>query len=455
MKKIILSIFAFLFVTTALFSQQRGRSGKVNYISLANRAAIPVFHFDQIQLPGDSAGHTQLVFIFRLDNDFLPFKKITYNDEIDSPSGAEFYSSFRLNTEVFEGKSKSRRNTNYQSITRDTWQDTVFAASYDESKSRNNYNSGYLVTGLEPGQYNYLLQLSVMGETNERNSQRQNIRISDFGNKKKGSIILLKTDATKDEMPLINMGSRVLYGKDFSLLVDIPDYDNKAAYQIELVKVIPNRKDTTELESIYISDIKADQVLQNQHLAFIKGEEPSLKLSESQSEGLDYALISVPNSSFENNTYRIKLTKKGETEPIAQRLIRSYWPDMPPALLSLDVATDMLKFIINEEQLKELKKGNAKEKEEKFRTFWSSKDPTPDTEYNELMTEYYRRVDHSFKEFSNPQNPFGQDTDQGSVYIKFGPPLSKERTFPEKGASIGNMELPQSKVCLRKRIRFF
>ena len=450
MKNFCFTLFALLFIASPIFSQQRGRPGNVNYISLANRAAAPVFHFDQVQLPADSAGNTKLVFIFRLDNNFLPFKKITFNDEIEAPSGSEFYSSFRLNTEIFEGKSKSGRNTNYNSVTRDAWQDTVFAASYEETKSRDHYNSGYLVTTLKPGQYNYLLQLSMMGETNERNSQRQDIRITDFDNKKRGSVILLQENATTNQMKLMNMGNRVLYGKDFSVLVDIPAYNVEEEYQVELVKVVPNRKDTTELESIYVSDIKPEHVLQNQHLSFVKGKEPGLELSESESGGLDYALISIPNASFENNIYRIKLTKKGETKPFARRIIRSYWPNMPPALLSLDIATDMLKFIISEEQLKEMKKGNAREKEEKFRKFWSSKDPTPDTEYNELMTEYYRRVDYSFREFSNPQNPFGQDTDQGSIYIKFGPPLSKERVFPEKGRVLETWNYPNRKFVFEK-----
>ena len=49
------------------------------------------------------------------------------------------------------------------------------------------------------------------------------------------------------------------------------------------------------------------------------------------------------------------------------------------------------------------------------------------------MTEYYRRIDYAYKTFSTTSEPEGYQSDQGQLYIKMGPPLDIERSFPTNG----------------------
>jgi GWxTD domain-containing protein len=93
----------------------------------------------------------------------------------------------------------------------------------------------------------------------------------------------------------------------------------------------------------------------------------------------------------------------------------------------------MLKYILSKNELERIKRGSEEERERKFREFWEQRDPTPNTVYNELMAEYYRRIDYAFKEFGSQENPMGHENDQGEVYIKYGPPNEKERIFPPNG----------------------
>lgn len=61
-----------------------------------------------------------------------------------------------------------------------------------------------------------------------------------------------------------------------------------------------------------------------------------------------------------------------------------------------------------------------------FEEFWKKLDPTPHTEKNEAMEEYYRRIEYAdlnFKVYGE-----GWLTDKGHVYIVFGAPLSIDRT---------------------------
>ncbi len=449
MKRTFLSVFALLFLLTPIFSQQRGR--QVSYAMLANRAAAPVFHFSEIQLPGVSDDTTQVIFIFRFDNDFLPFKKISYNDEIEAPEGAEYFSTVRLNSEIFTGKVRNRGDDDYVSASRDVWQDTLFASSYEDTQSGELYNSGYLRTELSPGQYNYLLQLSIMGETNDRNSRRQNLNVKNFATSKTGEIYLIKPGSQRSEpLDLLNLGDKVFYGKDYRVLVRIPEFSDSDAYRVEIEKVRASRNDTSSVNTIYTADIRAEDIHAGKKLVFQGEGALSLHMKNAEGPGHTYALVDIPNRGFENTTFRLNIFRKGQEKPVASRLIRSYWPDMPPALYSLDMALDMLKYIVSDSELKELKKGSDKEKEARFRQFWASKDPTPDTEYNELMTEYYRRIDYAFKEYSNPEHPLGQETDMGQIYIKFGPPVSKDRRFPEKGRAIETWTYPNQTFVFEK-----
>lgn len=433
MKKYLFTVFALLFVTSsALYSQRRG---EINYITLANRASAPNFFFDELILPGSNDDEVQLAFIFRMDNNFLPFKKISPDDEIQYSGNNEFYSIAQLNADIFQGKASRKKLENSFAISQDIWADTVFAATFDDTKSNKKYASGKLITSLEPGMYNYVLQLSVMESTRERNSNRRNVMAQSFSTKKTGEIYLLKDDASGDELALMNMRENVLYGEDYQILVRIPDYDADASYVIDINKARVNQKDTTNMEVVKSVDLPEAQIYTNSTIKMSDLEVPALQLVRSEGK-FTYALVRIPNAELANSVYNLVLRKKDADQPLAKKVVRSYWPDIPPSLLSLDISIDMMKFILPEDALKQMKKGSAKEKEQKFRDFWTKRDPTPDTEYNELMTEYYRRVHYAFMEYRNPENPFGQETDQGEVYIKYGPPNSRDRVFPKKGQVI-------------------
>ncbi len=433
MKKLTLSVFSFLLISTSVLLGQR--RGDINYTTLANRAAAPNFFFDTIVIPGENTESARLIFIFRMDNSFLPFKKLSVDDEIVSPENAQFYSMARLNTEIFKGKASRKELKNIASVSRDLWQDTLFAESYEDTKSKMKYASGRLVTELSPGMYNYVLQLSLMEETDDRNSQRRNIKIKNFSTKDEGEIYLIKSSSTPSGMELINMGNNVVYGKDFKVLIRIPDYQSDEKYNLVINKARIEKNDTTNIETVRNIPVSDAQIFNNSSLSLLNKKETTLSVKRN-SGAFTYALIDVPNSELENSVYSIQLKADSNKKIKAQKVVRSFWPDIPPSLLNLDIALDMMKYIVPDEQLKNLKKGNATQKEIKFRAFWSKRDPTPDTEFNELMTEYYRRVHHAFVEFRSPETPNGQDTDRGEVYIKYGPPNSRDRSFPKKGQVI-------------------
>jgi len=339
----------------------------------------------------------------------------------------------RLNSEIFAGGLKRRQQPSSNSVARDAWRDTVYTSTFDETQSRDLYASGSLSLQLAPGTYNYMLQLSMMQEVSERNTQRRSITIPDLNKNKMGEVYLIKkvdvSDSSEPVLMLTNMQNNVLFGDDFHALIRIPEFDSSLNYTLKINNANISRNDTTSGDNVFSYQLTENDININSTITLNKRKDPSLNLIKGD-HSFTYALVKIPASRFDNASYLLTLTKEDDTKPIARYLFKSYWPDMPASLYSLDVSINMLEYIIADEQLNRINSGNEKERERKFREFWENKDPTPNTVYNELMAEYYRRIDYAFKEFGSEQNPLGHRSDQGDVYIKFGPPDNKERIFP-------------------------
>jgi GWxTD domain-containing protein len=101
------------------------------------------------------------------------------------------------------------------------------------------------------------------------------------------------------------------------------------------------------------------------------------------------------------------------------------WWGQPVSITELDAAIDQLQYIADREKIDTMKNTSPEQRREMFREFWKKKDPTPNSERNELMEEYYARVAYANKHFSH--YIIGWKTDMGMVYIIFGPPSNIER----------------------------
>jgi GWxTD domain-containing protein len=97
-----------------------------------------------------------------------------------------------------------------------------------------------------------------------------------------------------------------------------------------------------------------------------------------------------------------------------------------------------MEFLIGRKAVSDMRKGSSRDREERFLAFWRDRDPTPGTAVNELMEEYYRRIDHAAFEFRTGSGgvPNGLRSDRAKIYIANGPPDNTARSFPESGGVI-------------------
>jgi GWxTD domain-containing protein len=431
MKKLTLLLAVIISLSAMGAEAQR----QTTYESLVQRTDQPSTYVDHLVIPEtDSTGMS--AFIFRLDYDFVPFLRKRPNMTPPTPEH-EYFAPVRMGLEVFEGRlSESRRNSRLSgtSIYRDTWSDTVWVSTFEETKSRYNHVTGFLNTRLNKGDYHYELQLGRGESTRELPSRRRNLTIPDYSAVETTSLILLNSfDRSEDSFTgtLFNYGNNVLYGQDYSILIPMPSEsgDSQEKYQLKLYKVLPGSASETETEAHYTAEITDTDIFRGNYRSIDHSDDGIVLQFDMSESGYRYAAIAVPNREFENARYKIVLSKDTGDKPAAERIINSQWIDMPVSLYNLDVAINMLKFIVSDSELKRINSGSSTEKERKFREFWAQRDPTPGTEFNELMAEYYRRIDYSYRNFSSLQIP-GYETDQGKAYLLYGPPNNIERRLP-------------------------
>ena len=87
---------------------------------------------------------------------------------------------------------------------------------------------------------------------------------------------------------------------------------------------------------------------------------------------------------------------------------------------NISQAIQNMRYILRDDEWKKLKKAKSDERESLFLEYWSGKDPTPETEENEIMDEYFSRINYSNANFKSYTD--GWKTDMGMIYILFGPP---------------------------------
>jgi len=100
-------------------------------------------------------------------------------------------------------------------------------------------------------------------------------------------------------------------------------------------------------------------------------------------------------------------------------------PGLPASVDNIDVAIRQLRYIANTSRLRDMIKAEPRHREEMFRRFWKERDPSPDTETNELMLEYYGRITQANERFGSVRD--GWETDRGEVLVRFGMPNEIER----------------------------
>ncbi|MEX2602375.1 MAG: GWxTD domain-containing protein [Balneolaceae bacterium] len=426
-QKLLVSLILFFILASEISDAQQRRNTYQDLLMRSDQAGIYVDHH---VLP-DADGGSFLAVAFRMDYDLLPFRRVRASEAVPD-SALEFTAVARMNLDVFQDEG---RQSEFNTVSTDSWVDTAWASSYEVTRSRHNHLEGFMNTPLDPGSYRFMLQLNRGETTRENRSSQQTFTVPERSDSDAENGVILLAESVSNSGPGIefkwmNFGNNILYGQDYSIVLVLPENtDPESTLNVRIHRLEPGSDSEMMGEPLFEEVISASDMTRSD--GFVREEDrkaPHLSF-QSGDEGVYISILTVPNRQFPNDQFRISVSNSDEEEPILTRNVYSRWIDMPVSLLNMDVAVNMLRFIVDESTLRDLNRGSVAERERRFRAFWGERDPTPETEYNELMAEYYRRIDQAYQQFTTPQQP-GFESDQGRAFIQMGPPNRKERTFP-------------------------
>ncbi len=137
--------------------------------------------------------------------------------------------------------------------------------------------------------------------------------------------------------------------------------------------------------------------------------------------------LKINKKKLEKNRYNIVIKIEDNQKTIERKKVISfYWVITPQTGEDISLAIRQMRYIIPEDSSDKYLDASLEEQKKYFRNFWTSRDPNPNSAINEILEEYFRRVNYSNKEYSTFNNN-GWLSDRGRILIKFGSPEDIER----------------------------
>lgn len=142
--------------------------------------------------------------------------------------------------------------------------------------------------------------------------------------------------------------------------------------------------------------------------------------------GINKFFEKIPTNNLVFGDYIYEIEDVSNGQMLAQKQFNNKMNGIPINSKDLKTLINQLLYIATGEELNKIKNAPTDELKEKyFIEFWRSKDPSPNTTKNELLMEYYKRVNIANERYSHYVD--GWKTDMGMVYIIFGEPSNIER----------------------------
>jgi GWxTD domain-containing protein len=367
-----------LFVLLFVFSGNMTLAQRQQQISKKNIEKYSLSAFTRTANVGDSL---EVLIYMRIPNFTLQYVKI------DTNFIARYEAVIALQTK--KGKQ----------IGREVWQDSIIVNDYNSTNSISDNKTLMISFKIPSGKYKVVASLLDL----------------DTKNNGENTIKLNLSDYDKNHY----LHSPILLDK----------YEGNWGFGDGLIPAVHNSTfDIDEGLTFYMSGkvLPGNYILNTQ---FLDKEEKVLfekTITDTSQTGIFMHIVNLPKKFIEGISIKVKtelVQDKYSTEKIKNIVIRKV--GISHLISNLDEALQQMRYILDSEERREIKKVSTKKREELFKKLWKHRDPTPDTIVNELMNEYYKRVAYSNIHFESFID--GWETDRGMIYIFFGPPDEIDR----------------------------
>lgn len=271
---------------------------------------------------------------------------------------------------------------------------TIKTAEFENTISKNLYYSSNFSLKVSPKKYKATLTIIDQVRNKEFSIKPFDINFEDENS---FELIFIKKE------DLRNLTSQEIKNKFYNFL----PFSSEAYYL-----VLPEREDLNQI------------LIENRFVKY--------NLGKKENSGFRYSIFELDTLDLIEGSYDLRWGNKNEN--ITK--LNVIWLDKPEYLKNFDNALKILNYLFENEHNLNRYFADKNEQLRKFYEIWKKFDPTPQTPFNELMAEFYRRADYAFINFKSVSQADGAQTDRGKIYIIYGPPSKVERTFAPDGRSI-------------------
>ena len=240
-----------------------------------------------------------------------------------------------------------------------------------------------------------------------------------------------ETHGIPGNLTLMNYGEDVLFGRPAALLVvwtPAGGRDTLLSVRYSFAGEPPSPEDRPYLPPDKEVTVPAYRGVKFQ--PWTDSSRAAYRVSRDSTGGTCAAVVPVPFARLLLRPFRMTFSlSSGSDRFEVVRKGRAVWPDMPFSLKDIDNALNALRYVTTESELDSLRRGNMETRRGNLEGFWRSKGGKQETAFNEVMTEYYRRVDLATRNFGTLRQPDGFRSDRGRIYVLYGPPTATDRTL--------------------------
>ena len=346
---------------------------------------LPTFHYDLVNVASPDPELSRLQVYLKIAFDELQF---TISEE-------QYQANYEISVVIYDNKGNQ--------IDGKIEEEEVTANNFDLTNSRQAYSISYLKFDLEPGTYKISISLADI-ETKKKRTVKDEFQLRNFSEKK-----LMVSDLSLVRNILVDSLGVKSFHPDVANC--IKDLNEQLYVYFEIYS--QSDKDEQFQISYTIKDLKGTEILVN-----------SYKRRKDDSRTLESFPLAASELSQGKYILEVKV-KSGLRSTEIEKPFFIRWSNMPSTISDIELAIRQLKYIADKKEFDGLKNAATNEKLQKFEEFWKNHDPTPGTDANEGMDEFYRRVQYTNESFTVFRD--GWKTDMGMIYIIFGPPSDIER----------------------------
>jgi GWxTD domain-containing protein len=354
--------------------------------------SMPKFNFEALTFSGEESGAEKLDVLIEIPYEALQFIK----------EGENFTARFEITVTI--------NDTTENMVNEKFWRETIRVVDYEKTVSSKISYVNQKTFQLAPGSYIVSVNVKDM-ETENPVQQKKKVTVQPYSRLKFAVSDIMIASAVVTESTSV---------------IVTPKISGSVGGSIDSFYVYFDVYNRTGADSAVIS-----LIIKNMKNAVVRSDTFGQKLND-PAQGVYRVLktdaLIAGDYILELACYPYLDSIKGVSKTEVARANRRFsvrWKGMPLSITDLDLAIEQLMYITDRKDIDEMRQASPEKKRELFQRYWKSKDPTPQTERNEIMEEYYARVAYANAHFSYYLE--GWKTDMGMIYILFGAPSNIER----------------------------